>query len=73
MNDAEETTEAGGWSVCPICGAVIADINAHITYHETAVPEVIAEIIQQHEQTRTQNNAATETEVHEAADEKEGA
>ena len=70
MNDAEETET--GWSVCPICGAVIADINAHITYHETAVPEVIAEIIQQHEQT-AQNDATTETEAHEAADEKEGA
>lgn len=71
MNDAEETET--GWSVCPICGAVIADINAHITYHETAVPEVIAEIIQQHEQTRTQNNATPEVEAHGAADEKEGA
>lgn len=71
MNDAEETET--GWSVCPICGAVIADINAHVLYHEAAVPEVTAEIIQQHEQTRTQNDAATEAEVHEAADEKEGA
>ena len=35
MNDAEETTaEVGGWSVCPICGAVIADIDAHVLYHE---------------------------------------
>lgn len=67
MNDAEETET--GWSVCPICGAVIADIN----YHETAVPEVIAEIIQQHEQTRAQNNATPEVEVHGSADEKEGA
>lgn len=72
MNDAEETG-AGGWSVCPICGAVIADINAHVLYHEAAVPEVIAEIIQQHEQTRAQNNATPKVEAHEAADEKEGA
>lgn len=45
MNDAEETTEAGGWSVCPICGAVIADIDAHVLYHEQVVVDVVVEVV----------------------------
>ena len=44
MNDAEET-ETGGWSVCPICGAVIADIDAHILYHEQVVVDVVVEVV----------------------------
>lgn len=46
MNDAEETTAgAGGWSVCPICGAVIADIDAHVLYHEQVVVDVVVEVV----------------------------
>ena len=45
MNDAEETTETGGWSVCPICGAVIADIDAHVLYHEQVVVNVVVEVV----------------------------
>lgn len=45
MNDAEETAEAGGWSVCPICGAVIADIDAHVLYHEQVVVDVVVEVV----------------------------
>ena len=46
MNDAEETeTGAGGWSVCPICGAVIADIDAHVLYHEQVVVDVVVEVV----------------------------
>lgn len=45
MNDAEETTETGGWSVCPICGAVIADIDAHVLYHEQVVVDVVVEVV----------------------------
>ena len=44
MNDAEET-ETGGWSVCPICGAVIADIDAHVLYHEQVVVDVVVEVV----------------------------
>lgn len=44
MNDAEETG-AGGWSVCPICGAVIADIDAHVLYHEQVVVDVVVEVV----------------------------
>jgi len=46
MTMAEETTaEAGGWSVCPICGAVIADIDAHVLYHEQVVVDVVVEVV----------------------------
>ena len=44
-NDTEETAEAGGWSVCPICGAVIADIATHILYHEQVVVDVVVEVV----------------------------
>ena len=44
MNDTEET-ETGGWSVCPICGAVIADIDAHVLYHEQVVVDVVVEVV----------------------------
>ncbi len=44
MNDTE-AAEAGGWSVCPICGAVIADIDAHVLYHEQVVVDVVVEVV----------------------------
>lgn len=34
-----------GWSCCPICGAVIADIDGHIIWHEIAIPEVITDLV----------------------------
>ncbi|MDO4243811.1 MAG: hypothetical protein Q4C85_08670 [Actinomyces sp.] len=35
---------AGGWSVCPICGSVIADIWLHTTWHESTLAELIADM-----------------------------
>lgn len=35
---------AGGWSVCPICGSVVADIWTHIYYHETVLADLIVGI-----------------------------
>lgn len=37
----------GGWSVCTLCGAIAADIPAHIYWHEIGALELIAEIIEE--------------------------
>ncbi|CED90629.1 hypothetical protein [Actinomyces succiniciruminis] len=37
---------AGGWTVCPICGAIVADTWAHANWHETTLADVIADIIE---------------------------
>ncbi len=36
---------SGGWSVCGLCGAVIADIPGHVYWHETGALEFISEIV----------------------------
>ena len=36
-------TATGGWTVCPICGAIIADTWAHATWHETTLADVITD------------------------------
>lgn len=38
---------SGGWSVCGLCGAVIADIPGHIYWHETGALELITEIVEE--------------------------
>ena len=40
--DADET---GGWSVCPIYGAVIADIDGHVAYHEWVVVDIVTQVV----------------------------
>lgn len=37
-------SEENGWAVCPICGAVIADIDGHVLYHETVVVDLVVDI-----------------------------
>lgn len=40
-----EDEAVGGWSVCPICGAVIADIDGHVAYHEWVVVDVVTQVV----------------------------
>lgn len=37
----------GGWSVCALCGAIAADIPAHIYWHEVGALELIVEIVEE--------------------------
>ena len=32
---------SGGWSVCGLCGVVVADIPGHVYWHETGVLEIV--------------------------------
>lgn len=34
-----------GWSCCPACGAVIADIAEHVIWHELVVQEVLTDMV----------------------------
>ena len=36
---------SGGWAVCPVCGAVVADTWTHAAWHETRLAEVIADTL----------------------------
>ncbi|MCR2051971.1 hypothetical protein NSA19_03690 [Actinomyces bowdenii] len=31
--------------MCPICGAVIADIDGHVAYHEWVVVDVVSQVV----------------------------
>ena len=42
---------SSGWSVCVLCGAVIADISGHVYWHETGALELITEIVEELQQT----------------------
>lgn len=42
---------SGGWSVCGLCGVVVADIPGHVYWHETGTLELIAEIVEELQQT----------------------
>lgn len=39
------TDNTWGWSCCPVCGAVIADINEHVIWHEVAVQEILTDLV----------------------------
>lgn len=39
------TTTDVGWTICPICGAIIGDAWAHAFWHETALADLIAEAV----------------------------
>ncbi|WP_162933847.1 hypothetical protein [Actinomyces lilanjuaniae] len=32
---------SGGWSVCPLCGTVVADVAGHVFWHEHLMVEVM--------------------------------
>ena len=42
---------SGGWSVCGLCGVVVADIPGHVYWPETGALELIAEIVEELQQT----------------------
>ena len=39
---------SGGWAVCPVCGAVVADTWAHTLWHETTIADVITDTVASH-------------------------
>lgn len=51
---------SGGWSVCSLCGAVIADIPGHVYWHETGALELITEIVEELRRT-PQSDTADDT------------
>ena len=57
---------SGGWSVCGLCGAVIADIPGHVYWHETGTLELITEIVEDLQHTpksdASENTPADESE-----------
>lgn len=58
---------AGGWTVCPICGAVVADTWMHVEYHETVLADLIVGIAT--ELIPTTDDGAAETTTQEDTDE----
>ena len=48
---------SGGWSVCGLCGVVVADIPGHVYWHETGVLEIMEAL--QH--TRTDESETTDS------------
>lgn len=57
---------SGGWSVCGLCGVVVADIPGRVYWHETGVLEIVEAL--QHtpksdagENTRTDESETTDS------------
>ena len=36
---------SGGWAVCPVCGAVVADTWEHAAWHETRLADLIVDVV----------------------------
>ncbi len=39
---------SGGWAVCPVCGAVVADTWEHAAWHETRLADLIVDVVDNH-------------------------
>ena len=51
---------SGGWSVCGLCGVVVADIPGHVYWHETGVLEIV-EALQHTPKSDAGENTRSET------------
>ena len=60
---------SGGWSVCGLCGVVVADIPGHVYWHETGALELDTEIIEKLQQTpKSDAGESTRTDESETTD-----